>query len=300
VADDFPENLFPISPERASLYAERVASGLRRMRESRVVIAGVVRNAVEVLPRTIERIKRLSKLFADYRIVVYENDSVDGTSELLTAWTGGEPRVSVRCDARGAPVSPKTRSKLRGDRMADYRNCYHRLIASRFPDFDYVIVLDMDLRGGWSNDGIANTFGCDDWDFVGSNGLILQRARWRFNTWLHFDAWAFRRFGSFDPIGCREVNDYIWRRGEPLQPVYSCFGGLGIYRMPAFLSGRYNGDDCEHVQLHRAMREAGFDRQYLNPSQLVFYGRKTRSLEQVVRLYNRVRYSRTDVLLPAY
>ncbi len=270
------------------------------MRDRRVVIAGVVRNSIDVLPHTIERIEALGKLFADYRVVVYENDSADGTGELLTAWTAGNSRVSARCDRRGTPVNRKIRSKERGDRMADYRNWYHQFIGSYYADFDNVIVLDMDVRGGWSNDGVANSFGWDDWDFVGSNGLILQRARWRFNTWLQFDSWAYRRFGSFDPIRCREVNDYAWRRGEPLQPVYSCFGGLGIYRMPAFLAGRYRGGDCEHVQMHRAMRDAGFDRAFLNPSQLVFYGRKTRSLEPFVRLYNRVRYSSTDVLLPAY
>ena len=224
------------------------------MRERRVVIASVVRNSIEVLPHTIERIEALGKLFADYRVVVYENDSDDGTSELLTAWMGGNERVHARCDVRGIPVSPKTRSGQRGDRMAEYRNWYHQYIEIRHPNFDNVIVLDMDLRGGWSNDGIANTFGWDDWDFVGSNGLILQRARWRFNMWLQFDAWAYRRPGSFEPIRCREVNDFAWRRGEPLQSVFSCFGGLGIYRTPAFLAGSYGGGDCEHVRLHRSMR----------------------------------------------
>ena len=184
------------------------------MRDSRVIIAGVVRNAIDVLPRTIERVEQLAKLFGDCRVVVYENDSIDGTRELLTAWAAGTAQVSVRCDAARAPINPKTRCKLRGDRMADYRNWYHRLIASRFANFDHVIVLDLDLPGGWSNDGIANTFGCDDWDFVGSNGLILQRHGLRFNAWLQFDAWAFRRFGSFDPMSSREVNNYIWRRGS--------------------------------------------------------------------------------------
>jgi hypothetical protein len=300
VPDEFPENLFPLAQDRAALYAKHVARGLARMRDRRVVIAGVVRNSIEVLPHTIERIESLAKLFGDYRVVFYENDSVDGTVELLTAWTSNNPRVTACCDLLGTPAGPKVRSKTRGDQMADCRNWYHHYIANWLADFDNVIVLDMDLQGGWSNDGIANTFGWDDWDFVGSNGLILQRARWKFNTWLQFDAWAFRRFGSFEPIRCREVNDYTWRRGEPMQSVYSCFGGLGVYRMPAFLAGRYGGGDCEHVQLHRGMRAAGFDRIFLNPSQLVFYGRKVRSLEQVVRLYNRVRYSRTDVLLPAY
>jgi hypothetical protein len=42
--------------------------------------------------------------------------------------------------------------------------------------------------------------------------------------------------------------------------------------MQALRSGvRYGGDDCEHVVLHRQLRDRGFDRQFLNPSQIVLY-----------------------------
>src|SRR6185312_11417267 len=115
VSDVFPENLFPLAQEYAAVYAKRVADGLRQMRDRRVVIAGVVRNSIEVLPHTIERVERLGKFFADYRVVVYENDSIDGTGELLTAWAAGNERVTARCDRRGTPVSPKVRSKMRGE-----------------------------------------------------------------------------------------------------------------------------------------------------------------------------------------
>jgi hypothetical protein len=296
---EFPEYAFPVCDEHAALYTERVARGRERMRASRVVIAGLVRNAIHVLPMTIERLARLGAQFADFRVVVYENDSTDGTRELLSAWAAGMPQVTVISEVLGAPVNPKTRCQQRGHRMADYRNRCQSLISQRFADFDHVIVVDMDMQGGWSEDGIAHTFGCDDWDFVGANGIILQRVHTRFNTWLHYDAWAFRQLGSYEPMPGPVVNNFTWRRGEPLVPVYSCFGGLGVYRMPAFLSPQYAGGDCEHVALHRGMRTAGFDRQFLNPSQLVFFGRKARTLEGVVSLYNSVRSAYTGERLPA-
>ena len=62
-------------------------------------------------------------------------------------------------------------------------------------------------------------------------------------------------------------------------PVHSCFGGIGLYRMEAWLAARYSGDDCEHVTLHRRMREAGYGRQFLNPSQIALYGRKERQFD---------------------
>jgi hypothetical protein len=79
-----------------------------------------------------------------------------------------------------------------------------------------------------------------------------------------------------------------WSRGEPLLPVNSCFGGLGLYRMPAWLAARYGGDDCEHVVLHRRMRDAGYDRQYLNPSQIVLYGRKRKRFDGLVLSLDRL------------
>ncbi len=58
---------------------------------------------------------------------------------------------------------------------------------------------------------------------------------------------------------------------RPLQPVWSCFGGLGVYRMECVKAAAYGGDDCEHVVFHRRLRQLGFDRLYLNPSQIVLY-----------------------------
>jgi hypothetical protein len=69
-----------------------------------------------------------------------------------------------------------------------------------------------------------------------------------------------------------EVNPLQLKRGEPLIPMESCFGGLGIYRMDALLSSMYVGGDCEHVPLHRGLKAAGYSRIFLNPSQIVLYG----------------------------
>jgi hypothetical protein len=290
---EFPDQAFPVSAIHSAEYAERVACGRRRMARSRVVIAGTVRNALAVLPLTIRRIERLGALFSDYRVVIYENDSTDGTSELLTAIAAVAPRMTIVSEVLGAPINPKTRCPRRGDRMAGYRNRYHQLVVRQFSDFAHIIVADMDLPGGWCDEGIANTFGHDDWDFVGSNGIIVQRARWRLNNQYHFDSWAFRRHGSYKPMESRVVNHFAWQRGEPLEPVYSCFGGLGVYRMEAFRSARYAGGDCEHVPFHKHMRESGFARQFLNPSQLVFYGRKPKRFDNVVRLCNNAWFAYT-------
>src|SRR5690606_25877940 len=114
--------------------------------------------------------------------------------------------------------------------------------------------MDTDLVGGWCFEGLANTFGhLPNWDVVGSNGIIYRRDKWQWNKCFQYDAWAFRHRGEDRALTTREVNRMAWRRGEQLVPVNSVFGGLAVYRMEAFLSGQYSGDDCEHVTFHRSL-----------------------------------------------
>jgi hypothetical protein len=279
----FPELQFPSLPEYRDIYRRRVAEGYHIMRSRRVVITGLVRDVAAVLPKTIARVERLGRLFADYRAVFYENDSIDDTLAMVAEWQYYNPCVDVLSEVRRDPVNPMKRCPNRAQRMAYYRNQCHAWIAARYGDFDDVIVVDTDLVGGWSYDGIANTYGNQGWDGVGSYGLIYKRFGWRPNCLSHYDAWAFRG-DSFQPLSTKQVNAKNWSRGEPLVPVHSCFGGLAIYRVPAYLSARYDGQDCEHVALHRQMRAAGYDRLYLNPSQITLYGRKRRTWDLPVSL----------------
>jgi hypothetical protein len=275
----FDETLFPPDEQTRGAYSASVARGYDRMRASRAVIAGLARNVQTILPMTIQRIECLGKLFRDYRAVIYENDSVDGTRPLLHEWSDLNPRVSVVCETRDDPVNLPSRCLSRATRMAYYRAQCHQVISREFARFDFVILVDTDLLGGWSVEGVAHTFGQDGWDFVGANGIIYRRRWLSPNAIAHYDAWAFRLDADFTPMTTKQVNRLLYERGQPLVPVTSCFGGLGIYRMPAYLAGRYDGSDVEHVTFHREMHRRGFDKTYLNPSLIVVYGRKHRSLD---------------------
>ena len=119
---------------------------------------------------------------------------------------------------------------------------------------------------GWSYDGVAHTFGFRDWDMVGSYGLTCRAAsgpaEWPFE---HFDPQAFRA----RPMTATAVSQALTlRRGEPLLPVDSCFGGLGAYRMECFEVGEYGGASGEHLGFHERIRRAGLGRIFLNSSQI--------------------------------
>ncbi len=279
----FDESRFPPADSASQMYHRRVQDGYDRMRNASVVIAGLARNVAHILPATILRIESLGKTFRDYSVVIYENDSSDHTRELLESWRSVNPKVHLLSETLEAPVNRPVRCSSRARWMAYYRGCVHQYIVDTLPQSDFVVLLDTDLIGGWSPDGIANTFGHDNWDFVGSNGMIYKRLGLRSNHLAHYDAWAYRVDAQMTAIPTSEVNSIHFRRGEQLKPISSCFGGLGIYSYPAFSGGKYEGEDIEHVGFHRSLIANGHERLYLNPSQVVIYGRKHRRFDDYFR-----------------
>jgi hypothetical protein len=272
----FPEHAFPPAGDRAEEYFAACRRGYGVMAETRVVITGLARNVGSILPLSIQRIENLARCFADFRVVVYENDSTDDTRLVLARWERGNRRVAAVSELLDDPVNPTTRCLDRAGRMAFYRRRCQEQVLEQFGHFDAVIIIDCDVQGGFSIDGIASSFGHPGWDFVGSNGLICRRHGLALNALRQYDTWALRFDAALTPLSTAAAGGIVYERGLPLVPVTSCFGGLGIYTMEAYRAGGYGGDDLEHATFHRSLIASGYDRLYLNPSQLVVYGRRHR------------------------
>jgi hypothetical protein len=269
---DFPESMFCCDPCLEDDYRARVSRGRQQMHACSAVLCGLARDVQHSLPSMSVRLERLGAMFADYRIVVFENDSRDGTLGFLWAWQQENSRVDVISELLGNRRWGQVCDLERAAKMAEYRNRYVAHAVDRYPNFDFLIAVDLDLPNGFSYDGVANTFGRTDWDAVGSNGVLYHGYGSYARTPMFFDAWAFRRVGDRRSRTFEEINRLCFRRGERLVPVWSSFGGLAVYRMAPFREGaRYGGGDCEHVVLHGQLRERGFDRQFMNPSQIVLY-----------------------------
>jgi hypothetical protein len=267
-AVEFPESAFPCPAEYEAEFLRRVDAGQLRMAATSAVICGLARNVASHLPATIARIERLAAMFRVCGIVVFENDSIDGTSELLADWAATNPAVRIISEQLGQPSICHGTSRERTERMAYYRNRCRERVLAEYSDCEFCLVADMDLDGGWSYTGIANTFGFEAWDFVGSHGLSARQSCAP-QSLEFMDIFAFRAVGQARHLA--QPHPFTYRRGEPFVPVWSCFGGLGIYRTECFNVASYEGDDCEHVTFHRTLRLRGFDRLYLNPSQIVLY-----------------------------
>lgn len=261
---EFDEAEWPCAPVFRAPYGEALDRGRKRMADARVVLCGLVRDAEAVLPLNLARLQHIGSLCGDHRIVIFENDSSDGTPARLAEAARRDPRMRVVSETLGRRRWPAVKDLRRAAEMADYRNRLQRAVVDAFGDFDHVIVADLDLEG-WSYDGIANGFGHDDWDAMTSQGICFRRGRPMF-----YDGWAFRTHEE-GPYRRYALRTMVFPRGTPPVPVRSAFSGLAIYRMAAFAAGRYGGEDCEHLVFHDSLARAGYGRVLLNPSMLSLY-----------------------------
>jgi hypothetical protein len=262
---DFDERAWPCVPVHRGRHEAACRRGRERMRGARVVLCGLARDVEAVLPLNLARLARLGSLFADHRIVVYENDSRDGTARALSEAARRDGRLRAICETLGAPRWAAVRDPRRAADMARCRNRLHAAVTAELPDFDHVIVADLDLEG-WSYEGVASSFGHDGWDAMASMGI-----RFSGNRPFFYDTWALRAVDHPEPHGRYEARAMVFPRGTEPVPVRSAFSGLAVYSMAAFRAGRYAGGDCEHVTFHASLAASGFGRIRLNPSMISLY-----------------------------
>ena len=263
---------FPIVNEK--VYKIKVDSGTLYAKTQKIVIAGLLRNCRENIPTIIKRVERLGETFKDYRVLIVENDSSDGTRQALLAWAKKNSKVTIlgcgrnsqRCFLRLPPTQGHSVDRKRIEKMAYLRNIYLKEVRLRFSDFDYLAVWDMDIIGSVYLDGIFNTM-----SYFKTEPDLTAMCAYGIYQWgplrLYYDTYATLEKGDNFHIQTKLLHDLYkgismqFQRGEPPVPVLSCFSGFTIYKLSA-LSGQYGTtpkDDptknleCEHVYFHRQL-----------------------------------------------
>ena len=226
------------------------------------------------ISESVGRILELAEFFLDYRIKIYENDSVDGTinvinsilSKNLNATIYSEDDISIAMTHRTQRLA-YIRNKLLDDTLEKEAN------------FDYICWLDLDGLVGkrFTTESFLSNFKYEAlWDAV-----------FPISFPIYYDIWALRE-KSISPI------DIVWH-SQHLVPsvinskknlhtavqqltqdnlsgwrsVESAFGGFGLYKMKIAAKGRYvgminNEEICEHVTYNESLYRAGA-RLYINP-----------------------------------
>lgn len=283
----FPYEEFPCKVNTEQYY-QTVEKGYEKMKQKRVVIAGLCINIEKNIPKLRKRLEQMCSLFKDYQIVIFENDSSDGTRPLLHEWTGENQRVHLlecasadcKLNVKGA-VQYGALSTTRMKKMADYRNRLLTYVSDHFSDYDCMIMTDLDISGPTSLNGLAHSFGLyNTWDSVsamGLNGITLT-----VSSPIYYDTLAYeddrynRKTTNLYDFLCVYFNT---RKdiGSGLLPVRSGFGGLAIYKMDILKNGvDYNPVDgdykCEHKIFHDNMRTRGFSRVFIDPNLVILVG----------------------------
>ena len=221
---DFPEDHFPA--DDGARFRDKTRRGYEKMKRASLIICGITRNDGETLPLTIRRIEKTGSLFGDYRVVVFENDSTDQTPTLLRQWEAQNARVTILSESlRNLPVLSAGRFQI----LAHCRNRYLNFVNdSRDLDgFEYIMVVDMDLRGGWSLDGLASSFAETGWDAMAANAIGYHNLRRTYYDKLALKPQSLLRNNLFLRLF---GEGWQFRRNGPLVPVQSAFGGLCLYR----------------------------------------------------------------------
>ena len=258
-----------------SQYNHYLDLGKQKAQDSKIAVVGLARDCAIQLSKSISDLQKFNCKQLEF--FIFENDSVDETKDVLKQLTRDYSNIEVTF-AKNNREYLRDRSRERTINLAEYRNFCLGWVKENCSDFNYVIVLDLDADLGFSLEGIYNSIGWfDDLDNAGgmcSYSLYLKHGR-NITSFVHYDSFA-ARLNDWKPTGEDSDQNNVWFRelhpligSEPFH-LYSCFGGLAVYKTEAFISGRYCGSlGSEHVFFHKELYENGF-KIYLNPSSRFF------------------------------
>lgn len=268
----FPESIYvPSREDSIAIYEDRIIRGEKIMSSLDVFIFALARNVEKVFEYSKARIEQLQSMFNTAEILVVENDSTDRTKELLRKWSDENDYFDFISSDYGHPKLAD-KSLERRKIMAQHRNKYLNYVDERLLEYDYVrathaIIVDFDIPGGFSYNGVANSFGFEqDWSCISGNSLIYRENDGKLES-LFYDTWAKRNYGSWEEICGPAGNKQLYNVGDEPVPVYSNFGGIAIYKLNDIIDLRYNESDCDHVTLNKQLIERGKNI-YLNPSMI--------------------------------
>lgn len=262
------------------------------MIDKSILIAALARDCNDSIIRNIPKIEVLRRCFKESHVVIVENDSKDGTKETLTRWKERSEGVELIMNDFGTVTIPQKSGKTnpgtsehRISKMAAYRNMYMEYAANASFEFDYLVVMDIDIED-FSVEGIVESIknAPQDWGALFANGNKIFNDRMK----SYYDYFAYVPYGSkglsmkyndmfFQP---RKIGKLL-RRNKYVKCV-SAFGGMAVYKWELVKNLRYRAEKntvcdvcevmCEHIPFNNEIMEKGAAN-YIAADMEVSYGR---------------------------
>ncbi|NDD84723.1 hypothetical protein EBZ38_10710 [bacterium] len=300
---DFPEHLF--NPEKNILiYENSIENGKKIASNKNILFCGIVRNSEKVIEKNILRIHKTGKYFKNYNIFVYENNSTDNTKSILTTLKNDKTIVVIDKDDPNDYLSKVEQGidnnhQHRCKALCEYRNKYMEFIDSTQSSYDYICIIDLDLKGGWSYDGFYNSISHiekkEDIACVSAYGILaeytgtLDLENINSQNYVMYDSLAFRPTGFSGPLYPNIQSSFNFikcNRGEYPITVDSNFNGLAIYKTKFLKNKRYSSRiwphgevDPDHVIMHEQIRTQHNAIILMNPNMIVSYSHHQYSRE---------------------
>lgn len=245
------------------------------LRKEKIVFAGLARNIDSKIEKSIQNCVLLGSFFECYKIVIFENDSMDNTRPIIEKLASQNSNIQlVKCmtnpDCKFNECELYTygiMNKNRIDRMVYFRNIYLSVIYSTFNEYDFLCTLDFDIDGTIPIQGLLHAIDCPlEWSCICANGRSGIPGTFGILDTM-YDAMALcitEDDMEKSKRGNRSMKHLIakyirlmflshFEKGvtDGFIPILSAFNGFAIYKLKDLLQIYYkNGYSCEHVSLH--------------------------------------------------
>jgi hypothetical protein len=245
--------------------------------QKKILITGIVKNIEKTLFEDLETLKLALSPIGELYWFLVESDSSDESVRSLGSFSTTEKNFSfVTLGNLNEPGVSRTVG------MAHARNQYLKEIREnpKFEGIDYVAIADFNqLNDRLSFESVKSCFERFDWDacFANQSGRYYDIWALRHPLWSPNDCWEqldfYRKYIKFPEKALRISLESrmirIPRNSEWIQ-VESAFGGFGIYKREALLTGEYAGLNkngspvCEHVPFHASLVQSD-KKLFINP-----------------------------------
>lgn len=256
-----------------------------------ILIAALARDCKEAIIKNIPKIELLRKEFISSHVVIIENDSKDGTKDILKQWEKQSEGVKVIMNNFGTITISKSSESIlhpgsslhRISKMTKYRNMYMDYAKNVDFRIDYLIAIDIDIEDFSPTDIIKCIKDApNDW-----GGLFANGRTYYYHISKYFDMFAFLPSNFNEAINFKNMitNNHILEkllRQHKFVECISAFGGIGIYKWDIIKDSHYetfpNNNSkifemqCEHISLNKNVINKGY-KNYICSSMKVSYGR---------------------------
>ena len=205
------------------------------MIKGKCCICGTVKNCEPYLEKVFKNIETIGKIFDDYKIIMFYDKSDDDSLQFLTNYQNNNLEKMI------LHINIEPLSNFRVYNIAKARNKCLEIIRTKFPDYEYFIMIDCDevCASPVNLETLLYYLTINtEWDALTFNKnpyydlWALSKYPYSFSC-MHFQNW--KSWGTF-------IEEIIANTPpKTLIPCLSAFNGFAIYKTNKFINCYYDG-----------------------------------------------------------